>query len=396
MGTVKAGWHPAPENAHWVRWWSGKEWAPAYWQVSRPAAAYLPGAPRFNISARGEARFDVVGENFREVQISTVIGGRPARDQEIVWEGVAELVPEPDNPHDAKAVSVRVDGLIVGYLDRDAAREYFAPLSLFTRCGIVPEVNVRIWAVTRWSTRRSRDELKSAIRLALPAPHRILPKNEPPPESHYVIPRGRRIQVTGEQDHLDVLRQYVSSEADHDVVVTLHPVEVPRARSNVAVMEVRLDGKRIGQLSPVTSEGLRPLVTEAESRGATAAAWAQITGSRLAAEVVLDVTKAELVADSWPASSDRLPRLSPTRAAAPSSYVDERELPPPPAPTGLHLVLWVIGIILLLALAQIPVVGPLLLLGGLAGMIAWHLQRKRLMPRHPGILSMPEETKQPL
>lgn len=385
MGSVKAGWHPAPGNPHWVRWWSGKEWAPAYWQVSYPAATYLPGAPRFNISARGEARFDVVGENFRELQISTVIGGRPARDQEVVWEGVAELVPEPDNPHDSNAVSVRVGGLIVGYLDREAARDYFTPLALFTRSGMVPEVNVRIWAVTRWSTRRSRDELKSAIRLALPEPHRMLPKNEPPPEPHYVIPRGRRIQVTGEHDHLDVLRQHVSPGGADDVVVTLHPIEAPRSRSTVAVIEVRLDGNRIGQLSPVTSESLRPLVTESESRGATAAAWAQITGSRLAAEVTLDVTKAELIPDSWPAPSDQLPRLSPKETATPPAYLDERELPSPPDPTGLPLVIWVVGIVLLLAIAQIPVIGPLLLAAGLVGMIVWHLQRKRLTPRHSSI-----------
>lgn len=385
MGSVKAGWHPAPDNPHWVRWWSGKEWAPAYWQVSHPAETYLPGAPRFNISARGEARFDVVGENFRELHISKVIGGRPTRDQEIVWEGVAELVPEPDNPHDSKAVSVRVNGLIVGYLDREAARDYFTPLARFTRSGIVPEVNVRIWAVTRWSARRTRDELKSAIRIALPAPHRMLPKNGPPPEPHYVIPRGRRIQVTGEQDHLDALRQHVSAEGDDEVVVTLHPIQVTRARSAVAVMEVRLDGERIGQLSPATSESLRPLVAESESRGGIAAAWAQITGSRLAAEVTLDVTRAELIPDSWPAPSDQLPRLSLAETATPPAYKDERELPSPPDPTGLPVVLWVIGIVLLLAVAQIPVVGPLLLAAGLVGMIVWHLQRKRLTPRDAAI-----------
>ncbi len=386
MGKVKAGWHPTPESPHWVRWWDGNEWAPAYWQVSRPDSTFLPDAPRFNISARGEARLDIVGENFREEQISTVIGGRPKLDQERVWEGVAELVPEPDNPHDSNAVSVRVDGIVVGYLDRATAREYFASVSLFTRSGVVPEVNIRIWAVTRWSTRRSREELKSSVRLALPAPHRLLPKNAPPPGEHALIPRGRRIQVTGEQEHLDVLRKYVDPKSvDDAIVVTLHPIEISRSRSSLVILEVRLDGQRIGQLSPVTSESLRPLVDEAASQGATAAAWAQMTGSRLAAEVVLDVMRAEEIPDSWPGPADRLPELAPTRAEPPPSYVDESELPDPPAATGLHWSLWVIGIFLILALVQIPFVGLVLLAAGVVGMVIWHGRLKQRTPKHIGI-----------
>jgi sRNA-binding protein len=34
---------------------------------------------------------------------------------------VADLVPEANNPHDANAVRVDIDGLTVGYLDREDA-----------------------------------------------------------------------------------------------------------------------------------------------------------------------------------------------------------------------------------------------------------------------------------
>ena len=39
-------------------------------------------------------------------------------DEEVRVEKVALLVPEPDNPHDANAIAIHVDGRLVGYLAR--------------------------------------------------------------------------------------------------------------------------------------------------------------------------------------------------------------------------------------------------------------------------------------
>lgn len=44
--------------------------------------------------------------------------------QRVAVECIAELVPEPDNPHDPKAIMVRVNGQCVGYLSRGVARRY--------------------------------------------------------------------------------------------------------------------------------------------------------------------------------------------------------------------------------------------------------------------------------
>ena len=44
-------------------------------------------------------------------------------------------VPEPDNPYDPNAISVRIEGNLVGYLARDAAIQYLPGLhSLMARC----------------------------------------------------------------------------------------------------------------------------------------------------------------------------------------------------------------------------------------------------------------------
>lgn len=37
---------------------------------------------------------------------------------------IAELIPEPDNPHDPRAIMVQVSGRCVGYLSRGVARRY--------------------------------------------------------------------------------------------------------------------------------------------------------------------------------------------------------------------------------------------------------------------------------
>jgi hypothetical protein len=41
---------------------------------------------------------------------------------------VAVLVPEPTNPHDANAISVQIDGHLIGYLSRATAQEYLPGL----------------------------------------------------------------------------------------------------------------------------------------------------------------------------------------------------------------------------------------------------------------------------
>ena len=42
-------------------------------------------------------------------------------DERPLWEGLALLIPEPTNPHDANAVQVVVETRLVGYLDRETA-----------------------------------------------------------------------------------------------------------------------------------------------------------------------------------------------------------------------------------------------------------------------------------
>lgn len=65
----------------------------------------------------------VAGESYRQDELVRITGRRGS--EEIKLDGVdLELVCEPDNPHDPRAVKVLVDGLHVGYLSKGNARTY--------------------------------------------------------------------------------------------------------------------------------------------------------------------------------------------------------------------------------------------------------------------------------
>ncbi len=75
---------------------------------------------------RRRAMLDVVGESHYQENLRRICG-RPTANGENRWKS-ATLVPEPDNPHDGKAVRVDISGRTVGYLPRESAGRLFATL----------------------------------------------------------------------------------------------------------------------------------------------------------------------------------------------------------------------------------------------------------------------------
>jgi hypothetical protein len=290
--------------------------------------------------------------------------------------GMGDLVPEPDNPHDPHAISVRVDGYNVGYLPSEYAPLYREVIGRFVTSGVVPQVRVRIWGVTRFVRSRNQDELKSAIRLALPSPDAILPSNPPPSDPYFLIPAGRTIQVTGEEKHLESLAPYVRTSGA-PLLATLHPI-AGRAKDST-VLEVRLGGLRVGQLTPGTSGQLMPLVNECEAAGRVTAVWASVSGSRLAAEVKLRAVRADEIGDDWPRESDVIPKIGELNSP-PVAFAPQVTISSPPQARGLPTWLWVATGILALILLSIPHVGWIFSAAAIAGSIWWHLIRRRRAP----------------
>jgi hypothetical protein len=74
----------------------------------------------------GQFAFPIVGESHYQDALETLAGGRSGQSAHQLC--AALLQPEPDNPHDRSAVSVRVRGQTVGYLDRDTAPDFLAAI----------------------------------------------------------------------------------------------------------------------------------------------------------------------------------------------------------------------------------------------------------------------------
>jgi hypothetical protein len=70
----------------------------------------------------GHKDLEVVGESYRQANLWRVVGGRHRPEVHVRMNVCAMLLAEDSNPHDPNAVSVWIDGLMVGYLPRDQAR----------------------------------------------------------------------------------------------------------------------------------------------------------------------------------------------------------------------------------------------------------------------------------
>ena len=75
-----------------------------------------------DIEGTGKFRVDIVSESRYQNTLNNITGGKTPEGHNI--EINALLFYDDDNPDDNKAVAVTIAGDIVGYLDRDIARQY--------------------------------------------------------------------------------------------------------------------------------------------------------------------------------------------------------------------------------------------------------------------------------
>lgn len=95
------------------------------------------------ILLRGDGSFPlpIVGESHYQKALAEVTGG--PRPEGVDHAAMAELVLEDDNPHDALAVAVLIQGKRVGYLSRRDARRFRGELAGHHSPGM------RIWCRAR-------------------------------------------------------------------------------------------------------------------------------------------------------------------------------------------------------------------------------------------------------
>ena len=99
---------------------------------------------------------------------------------------------------------------------------------------------------------------------------------------------------------MDVLRTFALGTDPRHVAATLHVIEEPRRTGDpVRVVEVRLDGERVGVMSKTISDQIHDLVTYVASKGRTPVARAIIKGSDLRADVAVHVARTSEVPQKW-------------------------------------------------------------------------------------------------
>lgn len=207
----------------------------------------------------------------------------------------ATLVAAPDNPHgEGHAIAVWLGGQHVGYIAAEDSVLHFPHVMRLHERGQELVLDGRLWA------RKEGARVYARATIWLPAIDGYeAPLGYVPPEPHIVIPAGGRIQVTKENEHMDVLARHVLPGVERSVVATLHIVEEVRPRSTVEVVEVRIAAERVGVLSPTQTANLRPLIEQINKVGKMAVTRAEVAGNKLKAEVTLYASKAQDVDQHW-------------------------------------------------------------------------------------------------
>lgn len=150
-----------------------------------------------------------------------------------------------------------------------------------------------MWATNADGTWRGR------VVLQLGDPGAIVPANAHPGQPTAELPEDRTIQVTGEDEHFDVLGPLVVSGQTTALWCTLHALTITTPRSEKRVAEVRVDGDTIGTLMPTTSAGLLTVIDRAEVLGRTVVAHGFLTGNSLTASMALSVPRTVDLPEEW-------------------------------------------------------------------------------------------------
>jgi len=259
----------------------------------------LPGQPIDAWATAGVTSEDIIGESNYKPSFQALLKeyGRTA-DQG--WgvelpDAHAVLVTEPDNKFDPDAVAVWIDGRhLVGYLPRGMAARYAPKLATLERDGHHLRVPARVWIATEQS-----DDRVGSVSVRVPTPDGISAFNDFPDEPYVVLPPGKAMQVYGEEDHMDVLRGFALGGPERHVAATLHLITETKPRGEVHLVEVQLDGHRVGALTKAMGDQIRDLVAFASDHGRTPVVRAVLKGSDLRADLTIYVARTIEVPQKW-------------------------------------------------------------------------------------------------
>lgn len=234
----------------------------------------------------------VVGESRCQSALRRIAGGRAADVSDGHFENaihvIACLVPEPGNRDDPNAVAVTVDDELVGYLPPEAARAW-------------QPVLLRAWAEGRCVTcvgniSGGGPGRSYGIFLTVCEPREIGFVVDAPARTLPVI-GSATVTVVGEDAHpeaLGPLRPHWPTAA------TLHLRQTapePSGGPAGEVIEVRIGGNAVGELTPAMSERYRDLVWKGRFAGLTVTCRAHVSEDERGKQVRLSLPSVRELAE---------------------------------------------------------------------------------------------------
>lgn len=240
---------------------------------------------------------ETVGESFYRTTLNDIRKHVPINEHN-VRRFDATLVLEMDNPHSKSghAISVRWQDRVIAHIPDSETNDYFPELARLAASGFDAGVRATLWTNETQPNFNPRD-IHMSVHVGSQPPGMIAPINNPPSRKWAVIPRGRANQVAKEKDHLDVLQPYTGLGHEKTYIfVTLHKVLLG-TRTRWAGVEVRLDGKRIGELSKTTGAKFLPIIEHYDSLELITVCHAYLRETPTSAEVTLKAATFEEMTD---------------------------------------------------------------------------------------------------
>ena len=106
--------------------------------------------------------WEIAGESHYQEHLEALCGGRKPGGHALEVTGL--LVREPENPHDANAIRVEIDGGTVGYIPRDDAEDFAEMLDEMP----LAVISVRAKIVGGWEDARGQGHFGVRLDIAVP------------------------------------------------------------------------------------------------------------------------------------------------------------------------------------------------------------------------------------
>lgn len=237
----------------------------------------------------GQVGQAVVGESQCQGALRRIAGDRVADVSDGHFENAihvtACLVPEPGNRDDPHAVAVTVADDLVGYLPGDAATTWQPVLLRAWNAGryVTCVGNVNGGGPGRWYGIFLTVCGPQEVDFVVGAPEGTLP-----------VIGSATVTVIGEDGHpetLGPLRPHWPTAA------TLHLVPSPADATEAQVIEVRIDGQPVGELTPAMSERYQDLVRRGLFSGLTVTCRAHVSEDQRGKQVRLSLPSVRELAE---------------------------------------------------------------------------------------------------